>query len=335
MSSAPVAVVSGLGTHLPPRVVTNADLARELDTSDEWIRSRTGIGRRHVVDEGTATSDLAVEAGRRALESAGAAAVDAVIVATTTPDHSCPATAPSVASRLGLGHVPAFDVAAVCTGFLYGLAAGGGLIAAGTARSVLVIGAETYSGILDPEDRSTRAIFGDGAGAVVLRAGVPEEPGALGPPVLGSDGAGGGLIRVPSGGSRDPIRAGNLARADPYFRMAGRQVFRNAVERMAEAAHEAAARAGWRPEDIEVFVAHQANLRIVNAVADRLRLPRSRFPVHLDRVGNTAAASIPLALADAVAGGALRAGQRTALAAFGGGLTWGATTLTWPELTPV
>ncbi|MEU6731890.1 beta-ketoacyl-ACP synthase III [Streptomyces physcomitrii] len=335
MAAGRAAVVCGLGTHLPSRVVTNEDLARELDTSDEWIRSRTGIGQRHIAEEGIATSDLAVEAGGRALKSAETDAVDTVIVATSTPDHTCPATAPTVAARLGLGTVPAFDVAAMCTGFLYGLAVGGGLIAAGTADSVLVIGAETYSSILDPEDRSTRAIFGDGAGAVVLRAGEPEEPGALGPVILGSDGTGSELIRIPSGGSRDPIRAEHIERADPYFRMAGTRVFRNAVERMVDASREAVSRVGWTLDDIEVFVAHQANVRIMNAVADQMRLPRSRFPVHLDRVGNTAAASIPLALADAVTTGALRPGQRTAIAGFGGGLTWGAATLTWPDVTPV
>ncbi|WP_413760376.1 beta-ketoacyl-ACP synthase III [Streptomyces sp. MMBL 11-3] len=335
------AVLCGLGTYLPSRAVGNDDLARELDTSDEWIRSRTGIGQRYLAAPGQATSDLAVEAGERALKSAasgtGPDGADAVVLATTTPDHSCPATAPVVASRLGLGTVPAFDVAAVCTGFLYGLAAGAGLIASGTADSVLVVGAETYSGILDPADRSTRAIFGDGAGAVVLRAGAPDEPGALGPLVLGSDGTGNELIQVPSGGSRRPFRAARAHSepADPYFRMAGRQVFRNAVERMSDATTEAAARAGRRPEELDVLVAHQANLRILHAVADRLRLPRERFPVHLDRVGNTSAASIPLALADAVTAGVLRPGHSTALTAFGGGLTWGATTLTWPAVVPV
>ncbi|MFE5796841.1 beta-ketoacyl-ACP synthase III [Streptomyces sp. NPDC056503] len=335
MTAARTAVVCGLGTHLPSGVVTNEDLAKELDTSDEWIRSRTGIGQRHIAEDGTATSDLAVEAGRRALKSASTDTVDAVIVATSTPDHICPATAPVVAARLGLGTVPAFDVAAMCTGFVYGLAVAAGFIAAGTARSVLVVGAETYSTILDPEDRSTRAIFGDGAGAVVVRAGEPDEPGALGPVILGSDGTGSELIRIPSGGSRDPFRAAHAERADPYFRMSGARVFRNAVERMAEASLEAVTRAGWAPEDVDVFVSHQANVRIMNAVADQMRLPRSRFPVHLDRVGNTAAASIPLALADAVTAGGLRPGHRTALAAFGGGLTWGAATLTWPDVTPV
>ncbi|MEU6673223.1 beta-ketoacyl-ACP synthase III [Streptomyces sp. NPDC046925] len=348
--SAAAAVLCGLGTWLPPHAVTNDDLARELDTSDEWIRSRTGIGTRFIAAPSTATSDLAVEAGRRALKSAESDSVDAVVLATTTPDHPCPATAPLVAAQLGLGTVAAFDVGAVCTGFLYALATGAGLVAAGTAASVLVIGADTYSRILDPADRSTRAIFGDGAGAVVLRSGGADEPGALGTPVLGSDGTGSDLITVRSGGSRAPLHGvgagaegavgagdavGQAGHADPYFRMAGKAVFRNAVERMADASLTAARRAGWEVTDIDRLVAHQANLRILHAVADRMRLPRRRCPVHLDQVGNTAAASIPLALAHAAATGHLAPGHRTLLTAFGGGLTWGACALRWPALTPM
>ncbi|MCX4832031.1 ketoacyl-ACP synthase III [Streptomyces sp. NBC_01016] len=340
--NAAAAVLCGLGTWLPPQAVTNDDLARELDTSDDWIRSRTGIGTRFVAAPTVATSDLAVEAGRRALKSAGRDAVDGVVLATTTPDRPCPATAPLVAARLGLGTVAAFDVGAVCTGFLYALATGAGLIAAGTVGSVLVIGADTYSRILDPADRSTRAIFGDGAGAVVLRSGGATEPGALGSAVLGSDGTGSELITVRSGGSREPLQmsgtsgmgTGTGGPADPYFRMAGKAVFRSAVERMADAALTAARRAGWTTDDIDRLVAHQANLRILHAVADRMRLPRHRCPVHLDQVGNTAAASIPLALAHAVATGTLAPGHRTVLTAFGGGLTWGSCTLRWPALTP-
>ncbi|KUJ69521.1 3-oxoacyl-ACP synthase [Streptomyces albus subsp. albus] len=328
-------MLCGLGSWLPPRSVGNDELARELDTSDEWIRSRTGIGNRHVADDATATSDLAVEAGRRALKSAGTQGVDAVVLATTTPDRPCPATAPEVAARLGLGTVPAFDVGAVCTGFLYALAAGSGLIALGTARSVLVIGADKYSGILDPRDRSTRVIFGDGAGAVVLRAGDRAEPGALGPPLLGSDGTGADLVAIRSGGSREPLRAGTAAAADPYFRMDGRSVFRRAAERMADTSLAAAERAGWAAGDIDRLVAHQANLRILYAVADRMRLPRERCVVHLDQVGNTAAASVPLALAHAVGAGELATGHRTVLTAFGGGLTWGACALRWPDVLPV
>ncbi|MGW0705630.1 beta-ketoacyl-ACP synthase III [Streptomyces sp. NPDC002643] len=330
----PAAVLCGLGGWLPGPVVTNDDLGRELDTSDEWIRSRTGIGRRHVAEPGTATSDLAVEAGRRALKSAGLDTADMVIVATTTPDRPCPATAPKVAADLGLGTVPAFDVGAVCTGFLYALATAAGFLAAGSAGTVLVIGADTYSRILDPADRSTRAIFGDGAGAVVLRAGDTDEPGALGRVELGSDGRGCDLITVPSGGSRDPFRAATADHADPYFRMEGRKVFRSAVERMTAASMTAAEAFDRGLDDIDVLVAHQANLRILHAVADQLRVPRARCHVHLDRVGNTAAASIPLALADAVTSGTLRPGDRVVTTAFGGGLTWGAVALRWPDVSP-
>lgn len=330
------AVVCGLGTCVPPYALTNEELSKLVDTSDAWIRSRTGIGQRHIADASTATSDLAVEAGGRALKSAsenGSSAVDAVIVATTTPDHPCPATAPLVAARLGLGTVPAFDLAAVCTGFLYGLAAGAGLIAAGTAERVLVIGAETFSRILDPEDRSSRAIFGDGAGAVVLRAGEPDEPGALGPFDLGSDGSGSDLITVRTGGSRDPYPTAGDA-ADPYFRMNGKAVFRNAVERMTESSRRVLDRTGWTGGLPDLVVAHQANLRILYAVADRIGVDRADCFVNIDRVGNTAAASIPLALGDADRSGALSAGRRVLLTAFGGGLTWGACTLTWPDIRP-
>lgn len=329
------AVIRGLGSWLPPRVVTNDDLAGELDTDDAWIRSRTGIGQRHLADDRTATSDLAVEAGRRALKSASVQSVDCVLVATTTPDRLCPATAPLVATALGLGTVPAFDVAAVCTGFLYGVGVAAGLIAAGTADSVLLIGAEKFSSILDPQDRSTRAIFGDGAGAMVLTAGSADEPGALGPVDLASDGSGSDLIAVPTGGSREPFRAGAAGDGDPYFRMAGKSVFRNAVERMAESALRVAHRAGWGVDEVDLLVPHQANLRIMHAVADRMKLPRDRCAVHVDRVGNTAAAAIPLALADAVARGALRPGDRVVMTAFGGGLTWGSCAVRWPDLQPV
>ncbi|QNP68957.1 ketoacyl-ACP synthase III [Streptomyces roseirectus] len=334
--SGPAAVVCGLGTWVPPYALTNEELSALVDTSDAWIRSRTGIGRRHIADAATATSDLAVEAGGRALKSARAHAgpgVDAVVVATTTPDRPCPATAPLVAARLGLGTVAAFDVAAVCTGFLYGLAAGAGLIAAGTAGRVLVIGAETFSRILDPADRAGRAIFGDGAGAVVLRAGEAAEPGALGSFDLGSDGTGSDLIAVRTGGSRQPYPAAGQA-ADPYFRMNGKAVFRGAVERMTASSRRVLARTGWAGQRPDLVVAHQANLRILHAVADRLGVARADCYVNLDRVGNTAAASLPLALGDAGRDGVLNAGHRVLLTAFGGGLTWGACTVTWPDIEP-
>jgi 3-oxoacyl-[acyl-carrier-protein] synthase-3 len=329
------AVIQGLGAMLPPGIVTNAMLAERMDTSDEWIRTRTGITQRHVVEPGTSTSDLAVVAGERALKSAGVDGVDLVVLATTTPDRPCPATAPTVAARLGLGHIPAYDLAAVCTGFVYALAAGAGAIAAGQAGTVLVIGAETYSSILNPADRTTSVVFGDGAGAVVLRAGDAAEPGALRDIALGSDGELADLIMIPAGGSRQ--RSGGVAAdpADSYFTMDGKPVFRNAVRRMAESARIVLERTGWSADSVDRFVGHQANIRILRAVAAELGLAEERLVVHLDRVGNTSAASIPLALADASQAGRLVAGDRVLLSAFGGGVTWGAATLVWPDVTEV
>ncbi|MFG2919331.1 beta-ketoacyl-ACP synthase III [Kitasatospora sp. NPDC048298] len=328
------AVLAGVGATVPPRVVTNAELAQRLDTSDEWIRTRTGIAQRYVVDPGMTTGDLAVEAGQRALKSAGTTTVDLVVLATTTPDRLCPATAPSVATRIGLVGVPAFDVAAVCSGFLYALQAGAAAIAAGHAESVLVIGAETFSTILDPEDRSTRAIFGDGAGAVVLRAGQPDEPGAVRQIRLGSDGSMADLITVRGGGAEERTSGRPPRPEDAYFRMDGKSVFFTAVRRMTESSLEALARTGWQVADVDRIVAHQANVRIVHAVADQLGVPTDRAVLNIDRVGNTSAASIPLALADGALDGRLTPGDRVLLTAFGGGATWGAATLTWPAVTP-
>lgn len=327
------AILAGLGSWVPPEIVTNDDLARTLDTSDEWIRRRTGIRQRHIADAGVATSDLAVEAGRRALKSAGVSGADTVVVATTTPDRPCPATAPDVATRLGMADAAAFDIAAVCSGFLYGLAVSAGFIAAGIADSVLLIGAETYSTILSPVDRTTRVLFGDGAGAVVLRAGAVGEPGAVGPFDLGSDGSGSDLIMIPAGGSRQRSAPGVPADQDRYFQMDGGAVFRHAVARMTASARAVMRRAGWAADDIDFFVPHQANVRIIDAVASRLRIPQARCVLNLDRVGNTAAASIPLALAEAAAAD-LRLGQRVLLTAFGGGLSWGSAALRWPDITP-
>ncbi|RMB84842.1 beta-ketoacyl-ACP synthase III [Streptomyces shenzhenensis] len=330
----PAAVLCGLAGWVPPRVVTNDELAERLDTDDAWIRTRTGIRRRHVAEPGQATSDLAVAAGRLALRSAGTDSVDAVIVTTTTPDRPCPATAPVVATRLGLAGAAAFDVGAVCTGFVYGLATAAGLIASGVARRVLLIGADTYSTIVDPLDRTNAIIFGDGAGAVVLRAGHADEPGAVGHFDLGSDGAHEELITVAAGGSRQRATGGEPTHAERHFAMRGKEVYRHAVTRMAASARTALSEAGWKTDDVDHFVPHQANLRILHSVADDLDLPRERCVANIDAVGNTGAASIPLALADAVARQRIRAGERLLLTAFGGGLTWGSCLLTWPELAP-
>ncbi|PZS34887.1 MAG: 3-oxoacyl-ACP synthase [Pseudonocardiales bacterium] len=331
----PAAVVTGLGTTAPETVVTNEMVARGLDTSDEWIRTRTGIRERRVVTSGTATSDLAVDAGRNALKSAGLDEVGALVLATTTPDHPCPATAPTVAYGLGLGEIPAFDVSAVCSGFLYGLASGAGLIAAGVADTVLVVAAEAFTTIIDPTDRNTAPIFGDGAGAVVLRAGKTSEAGALLGLDLHSNGSMAELIMTPAGGSRQRS-SGRVAEPHEHFMgMQGRTVFVNAVMKMEQSSRTALAATGWETGDVDWLIGHQANARILSAVAERLEIPAERAYINLDRYGNTAGASIPLALGGAADEGLLTAGHRVLLTAFGGGATWGAVTLRWPEIVPV
>lgn len=313
-------MIAGVGAHLPSRIVTNEELAARLDTSDEWIRTRTGIRTRHVIAPGQRTSDLAAAAGAEALQSAETSGVDVLVLATSTPDHSCPATAPLVAGKLGLSGVPAFDVGAVCSGFVYGLATADALIASGFAERVLLIGADTFSTIVDPQDRATAVVFGDGAGAVVLRAGDPDEPGAVRAVELGSDGELSELIGVRSGASGS------------WFAMQGQAVYRHAVRRMTDASRTVMADAGWGAADVDRFVGHQANQRILDTVGVELGLPADRVYSNVARVGNTAGASIPLALAHAEAAGDLGKDDRVVLAAFGGGATWGAAALTWPGL---
>jgi 3-oxoacyl-[acyl-carrier-protein] synthase-3 len=330
--TARAAVLSGLGGWVPPRLVTNDQLAEELDTTDEWIRTRTGIRQRFVVDAGMATSGIAIEAGRRALRSADRSRVDLVVLATSTPDHPCPATAPEVASRLGLGDAPAFDIAAVCSGFVYALATSATMIVSGSVDTALVIGADSFSTILNPRDRTTRAIFGDGAGAVVLRAGEAGERGAILGFDLGSDGSQADLITVPAGGSEQRSMGLVAPEDDYFFAMQGRSIFRNAVIRMSESAGKVAERVGWSVGEIDRVIAHQANVRILHAVALELGIPVERLVVNLDRVANTVAASIPLALVDGVVSGHLQPDDHVMLCGFGGGLTWGAAGLTFPSL---
>ncbi|MER7794336.1 beta-ketoacyl-ACP synthase III [Streptomyces sp. NPDC097640] len=331
------AVLTGIGGFLPPRAVTNDDLSRTLDTTDDWIRTRTGIRERRVVSDGLSTGSMAVAAGARAMRSAGVTRVDAVVVATTSPERLCPAVAPEVAFRLGLGTVAAFDLTSACSGFLYGLATVSGLIGSGTADTVLFIGSEAFTTLVNQEDRATAPIFGDGAGAVVLRRGEPDEPGALGPFDLGSDGALADLLAIPAGGSRQRSADGGpghgtVPTADWYLRMDGRPLYAQAVERMTQSAQTVLKRADWSVADVDWFVGHQANIRIVRAVAEELELPGERVAVNIDRVGNTLAASVPLLLNDYAARGDLEAGQRVLLSAFGAGLSWGSTTLHWPDI---
>ncbi|MGW8378360.1 beta-ketoacyl-ACP synthase III [Streptomyces sp. ODS28] len=334
--STPAAVICGIGACLPPRVVSNEEVVRRgvLETTDAWIRTRTGVAERRRAAAGVSTGDLAAAAGRAALASAGTEHADLLLLATTTPDRRCPATAPEVAYRLGLGHVPAFDLAAVCSGFLYGLATADALLRAGVCSRPLVIGAETYSTIVDPLDRDTAAVFGDGAGATLLRPGRSGEPGAVRAAHLGSDGSGGDLISIAAGGSRRPDTTPRLCREVRYFRMRGREVYRHAVRRMTESSATVLGHAGWSSDSVRAFIGHQANQRILDAVAQRLAIAPQHCFGNIRDVGNTAAASIPLALAGTAARGAVRPGARTLLTAFGGGLTWASVAANWPGAAP-
>jgi len=323
----PVAI-AGLGVRLPDRVVTNDELAQSMDTSDEWIRTRTGIRQRHVAAPEEATSDLATGAARAALADAGLRAEDltAIVVATTSPDRAVAATAPQVAAALSTT-VPAFDLNAACSGFVYALRVAAGMVATGDG-AVLVIGAETLTRIVDPQDRSVAVLFGDGAGAVVL---VPDEDAALGPFTLGADGTDASMLWTASGGTRRPFDAEVLADRSHFLTMRGGDVYRNAVVRMAEPTSEGLRLAGLEVDVIDQLVGHQAIARILDAVASRLALPTERCQVSVDRHGNTSAASIPLALWDAREQGKLHGGDTVLLAAFGAGLTWGACLLTWKD----
>lgn len=329
-------VVSGVGAYLPPRVIRNDDPPlSDLDTTSDWIRSRTGIESRRWVEPGTSTGDLAVEAGRAALRSAGDPVVDLVLLSTTTPDHHSPGTAPFVAAQLGLGTVPAFDIAAACSGFTYGLAAGDAWIKSGAADCVLVVAAETLSTLTDPADRGTAVVFADGAGAVVLRSGGADEPGAVQATCLGSDGTQKDLAVVRAGGSRTPDPGGLAPLADRCLQMRGPDMFAHAVRRMTEVSRRMLEQTGWPVDSLEAFIGHQANQRILDKVAELVGVPaHSRFG-NIRDVGNTSSASIPLVMHDLLAAGTVPPGARTLLTAFGGGAVWGAAALTWPDIKPV
>ncbi|MFC6213499.1 beta-ketoacyl-ACP synthase III [Fodinicurvata halophila] len=316
----------GCGSYLPSRIITNLDLEKTLDTTDSWIRDRTGIAQRHVAADGETTSDLAVEAARKALENAGLAydKVDLIICATATPDETFPATATRVQDRLGIRQGAAFDVQAVCSGFIYGLAVADSFIRTGMAKNVLVIGAETFSRILDWSDRSTCVLFGDGAGALLLQAqpatGAEDEPGILSTHIY-SDGQHHDALYVDGG----PSSTGTVG----HLRMQGREVFRHAVVRMSEAVDEALEENGLSDSDIDWLIPHQANMRIIDSMAKRLGLPSERVVVSVDRHANTSAASIPLALCEAVEDGRISKGDLILMDAMGGGFTWGSALLRW------
>ena len=319
------AVVQGVGHYLPARVVENAEFSARIDTSDEWIRSRSGIERRHFAADGELTSDLATHAARAALAMAGMdiSAVDAIIVATSTPDLTFPSVATMVQAKLGMTRGFAFDVQAVCAGFVYALANANALIVAEQAQCVLVIGAETFSRLMDWDDRATSVLFGDGAGAVVLQAamgaGTPADRGILATD-LHSDGQLKDLLYVDGGTSTGTTG---------HLRMQGREVFRHAVEKLTATAHASLAKAGVTAADVDWIVPHQANLRIITGTAQKMGVPMDHVVVTVQDHGNTSAASIPLALSVGVARGQIKQGDLIVTEAIGGGLAWGSVVLRW------
>jgi 3-oxoacyl-[acyl-carrier-protein] synthase III len=322
------ATITGVGSSLPPHLVPNTWFEAQIDTTDEWIRSRTGIEARHFADDGVVTSDLAVEAARIALRTAGIPAeqLDMIVCASVTGDTPFPATAVWVQEKLHLS-CPAFDVNAACAGFSYGLAAATAFVEAGMADTILLIGAEVFSRILDFTDRQTCVLFGDGAGATVIQAS--ERPGIEGT-VLGADGSAAEILLVPAGGSREPASAQTVAASRHHVQMPnGREVFKRAVTEMAAACREVLEKNGHTPQDVDLLIPHQANARIMVAVAERLGIPLERAVVDVAEVGNTSAASIPIALDRAYRAGRMKEGDLVLFTSFGAGLTWGATAMRW------
>ena len=323
------AVIRGTGACLPDKILTNADLERIVDTSDDWITTRTGIRERRIAREDEPMSFFASRAAREALNASGIAPgeLDLVICATVTPDMPIPASACIIQDQLGAHNAAAFDMSAGCSGFIYGLAVADRFLASGAYRSVLLIGAELLSKYTDWTDRATCVLFGDGAGAVVLTAG--EGPSGVLATSLHADGSMADYIYVPAGGTREPASERTVAERRHYIRMKGNETFKMAVRSMEEASREVLERAGLKTSDIDLFIAHQANRRIIDAVGTRLGLTESQVYVNIDRIGNTSAASIPIALDEAVRKGLLKDGDDVLFAAFGTGLTWGAALCKW------
>lgn len=324
------AQITGWGSCVPDKVLTNEALASIVDTTDEWIVSRTGIRERHVVaGERETTATLAARAGRDALLVAGLppAELDLVIVATATPEYAFPSTASLIQDALGASSAGAFDLSAGCSGFIYGLSMASAAVQSGSADHVLVIGAETLSRITDWTDRNTCVLFGDGAGAVIVSA-CTERCGVLATE-LGSDGSGGDLLILPAGGSRRPASLETVSNGGHYLKMNGREVFRFATTVMPRAAESVIRKAGWEMADVSLVIPHQANVRIIESAAKRLNVPLDRFFVNVDRYGNTSAASIPIALTEAVAQGRLHPGDKLVLVGFGAGLTWAGAAVEW------
>jgi 3-oxoacyl-[acyl-carrier-protein] synthase III len=316
--------ITGLGFKVPDRVVTNDELAQHVDTSDEWIVERTGIHERRMAAPEEALSDLALPAARSALEQAGVRGedVDLVIVATVTPDMAFPSNAALIANQLGAGEAGAYDLSAGCTGFMYAIAQAYGMLAGGLARRALVVGGDILSRLLDWDDRSTLVLFGDGAGAVVMEK-VPER-GFLGFE-LGADGAGGSSLWLPGSGSR------LFTEPERYVKMNGREVFKFATRILVQSAEALLAQCGASMDDVDLYIPHQANVRIIDHATRKLGVPSERVVINVDRYGNTSSGSIPLALADAAADGRLRPGRLVLMTGMGAGLTWGSALMRWTK----
>ena len=329
-ANGPPVSITGLGCHVPERIVTNDELAEFVDTSDEWIYTRTGIRERRFAAPDEALSDICMPAAERALEAAGvsAADIDLLIVATVTSDMMFPSTGALLADRLGATDAAAYDLSAGCTGFMYALVQAFGLVSAGLSRRALVIGADVLSKLMNFDDRSTCVLFGDGAGAVVLER--VTEGGFLGFE-LGADGSGGPDLHLPAGGSRMPTTAETVARGDHYVRMNGRQVFKFATRVLVSSAENVLAECGLSVADVDLYVPHQANVRIIDHAVARLGIPEDRVIVNVDRYGNTSSASIPLALADALDQGRVHGGDTVLMTGMGAGLTWGSAVMRWTE----
>ncbi len=321
--------IIGTGSFLPEKRLTNCDLEKLVETSDEWIVSRTGIKERRVLEEGKASSDMAIEASKIALDDAGLSPddVDLVIVATMTPDMMTPSTACIVQDKLGCKNAAAFDISAACSGFLYGLSVARSFIASGVYKNILVIGTEAMSRILDWEDRSTCILFGDGAGAAVVSE-VPEGYGIL-DMELGSDGSGADFLLIPAGGSRTPTCQETLDGRLQYISMEGSEVFKFAVRKIDETCKNIMKKTGLESSDIDLLIPHQANTRIIDSAVKKLKIPREKTFVNLDKYGNMSAASIPVALDEALREGKVKNGDNVMLVGFGGGLTWGSSIIKW------
>lgn len=328
------AAITGWGMSVPDKILTNADLERMVETSDEWITTRTGIRERHIVVPGESTSTLATAAARKAIAVAGIDpnAIDLIILATCTPDRPFPATACTVQANLGIHGAAAFDLAAACSGFVYGLNVATSMIKSGAARNILFIAADIFTHYINWEDRNTCVLFGDGAGAVVLQAS-DEAYGQL-TSILGASGKDEDLMAVDVGGTRQPATPELLAEGRQYVYMNGREIFKLAVRGMSDSSVQVLEEAGITKDDLALVIPHQANLRIIEATAKRLQVPMDQVFVNLDRYGNTSAATIPIALVEAVEQGRIKDGDYVLLTAFGGGLTWASAVLRWGKPAP-